>query len=438
VERSIPNLCDGLKVSQRKILYACFKKNLFNKEIKVAQLSGYVSENASYHHGEASLQGAIINMAQDFVGSNNINLLLPKGQFGTRRTGKDSASPRYIYTCMNPIVSKLYHKEDLDVLTYLQDDGMTVEPEYYIPIIPMILVNGAIGIGTGFSTNVPCYNPRDIIKVLKSLLTEDNTIQREELVPWYKGFTGVIQKRDDKFISRGTFQKTGSTTVEVTELPIGTWTLDFKEFLEKYIEGNTVLKSYESHSTDVKVRFILNFSSAETLDDYITLDGEGFCKLEKEFNLVSTKFLNTNNMYLFNSKCQIQKYGSPEDIIADFFNVRLDFYKKRKDNVLSKFQTELDVLNNKVRFIQSVVDESICIQKMTKVDIEELLTRYGYLKVEDTYAYLLKIPLYKLTVDEVESLSTELKKKKEEFHRVQQLDIKEWWLQELIDLENVL
>ena len=147
-DRSIPNIMDGLKLSLRKILFSVFKRNL-TKEIKVAQLSGYVSEHSGYHHGEASLNGAIVGMAQTFVGSNNINLLKPNGQFGTRLAGgKDSASERYIFTQMEKITRLIFPQDDDCILKYKDDDGLPVEPVYYAPIIPMILVNGTKGIGT--------------------------------------------------------------------------------------------------------------------------------------------------------------------------------------------------------------------------------------------------------------------------------------------------
>ena len=165
--RSIPSVIDGFKPSQRKVLYCCFKRKLDN-EIRVAQLAGYVSEHGAYHHGEASLQGTIINMAQDFVGSNNINLLDPIGQFGTRlHGGKDSAQPRYIYTKLQEISYKLFNKDDEDLYQYIEDDGEKVEPNYYVPTLPMLLINGTSGIGTGWSTNIPCFNPKDIIKNIK-------------------------------------------------------------------------------------------------------------------------------------------------------------------------------------------------------------------------------------------------------------------------------
>ena len=192
-ERSIPNIMDGMKTSQRKILYSSFKRRLMT-EIKVAQFAGYVSEHSSYHHGEQSLNGAIVNMAQDFVGSNNINLLEPKGQFGTRiQGGKDSASERYIYTKLNRITREIYKESDDAILEYINDDGSIVEPVYYAPIIPMILVNGSKGIGTGFSTDIMCYNPLMIIDYLQRVIKNKPTDDMEFL-PYYKGFQGTIEK----------------------------------------------------------------------------------------------------------------------------------------------------------------------------------------------------------------------------------------------------
>ena len=190
--RSIPHIIDGLKPSQRKVLYASFLKNI-TKDIKVSQFTGYISEKTSYHHGEMSLQGTIISMAQNFVGSNNIELLVPSGQFGTRlQMGKDSASPRYIFTRLNDITNKIYIKSDEPILKYLDDDGFSIEPEKFVPIIPMILVNGTIGIGTGWSTNVPQYNPKDLIDQIKRL---NNNEELKELSPYYRDFKGFFSER---------------------------------------------------------------------------------------------------------------------------------------------------------------------------------------------------------------------------------------------------
>jgi DNA topoisomerase-2 len=189
-ERSIPHLLDGFKPSQRKILFACFKRKL-KGEIKVAQLTGYVAEHSAYHHGEASLQATIVNMAQNFCGSNNINLLTPSGQFGTRRMGgKDAASARYIFTKLEPITRAIFHPDDDELLSYINDDGVTVEPEYYVPVIPMILVNGADGIGTGWSTSVNNYNPREIVRNLRRKIAGEDFVA---MAPFYSGFKGEVR-----------------------------------------------------------------------------------------------------------------------------------------------------------------------------------------------------------------------------------------------------
>jgi DNA topoisomerase-2 len=188
--RSVPSVVDGLKPGQRKVLFSCFKRNL-KKELKVAQLSGYVAENSAYLHGEVSLQSTIVNMAQNFVGANNINLLTPNGQFGTRlQGGKDAASARYIHTALAKLTRLLFHASDDKVLTYLDEEGISIEPEWYIPVIPTVLVNGAEGIGTGWSSSVPNYNPRDIVANLKRLAAGE---ELQPIHPWYRGFKVIVQ-----------------------------------------------------------------------------------------------------------------------------------------------------------------------------------------------------------------------------------------------------
>jgi len=238
-ERSIPNAVDGLKTSLRKILFSAFKRRL-TSEVKVAQFSGYVSEHSAYHHGEASLNGAIVNMAQTFVGSNNINLLQPNGQFGTRlQGGDDSASERYIFTQLNPLTRAIFPEADDAILTYLDDDGTQVEPEYYVPIIPFALINGISGIGTGFSCNIPAFSPIEIIDYLIARLTSSHD-PRQEFVPYYEGFKGQILKMaEKKYLIKGRWEQTAEDKIRITELPVGTWTMPYISFLEGLVDGST-------------------------------------------------------------------------------------------------------------------------------------------------------------------------------------------------------
>ncbi|KAA6382429.1 MAG: putative DNA topoisomerase 2, partial [Streblomastix strix] len=234
--RSIPSFVDGLKPGQRKVLYACFKRKL-KQEIKVSQLSGYVSEVTSYHHGDVSLQSTIVNLARDFVGSNNLNLLQPLGQFGTRRQGgKDAASARYINTKLSPLARLVFPEHDDKNLKYLDDDGQPIEPEWYAPVLPLVLVNGAEGIGMGYSTKVPSYNPLDIVENLRRAMRGE---AMQAMTPWYRDFEGTIRysAAEDKYYSFGKVYKTPQGTIEITELPVGKWTDDYKEFLQECEEG---------------------------------------------------------------------------------------------------------------------------------------------------------------------------------------------------------
>jgi DNA topoisomerase-2 len=337
---------DGLKVSQRKILFSAFEKNLVN-EIKVAQFSGYVSEHSGYHHGEASLNGAIVHMAQDFVGSNNINLLMPNGQFGTRlQGGKDSASERYIFTKLNMLTRFIFKKSDDAILKYLDDDGMLVEPIFYTPIIPMVLVNGAEGIGTGFSTKIPCFNPKDLIQYIRDVITHKTP--NIDLIPYYKGFKGTIEiDNETRYITKGIFTQ-NKNKIDITELPIGTWNEDYIVFLEKLVEEGTI-KDYKDLSTDKNV----NIQVVGTIED-----------VEKTLRLTST--LSISNMNLFNEKEKLTHYTKPHEIIDDFILKRIVYYEKRKQHLIEVLEKELVLLQNKYKYILQVLDGSIDLRRKTE------------------------------------------------------------------------
>ena len=246
--RSIPSVIDGLKPGQRKVLFACFKRKL-SQQVKVAQLAGYISEHAEYHHGEQALCSTIVNMAQDFVGSNNANLLVPHGMFGTRlHGGKDAASPRYVFTTLSKVAHATFQADDAPLATYLMEDGHLIEPKYYCPVVPLVLINGASGIGTGWSTDVPCYNPVDVVRNLRELMDGQ---EQSLMAPWYRGFDGVIEQRIKKtnpWVSVGNYEEVDENTLDITELPLGTWTAKFKD-------ATGVRDGHWAQSRHQKVRF---------------------------------------------------------------------------------------------------------------------------------------------------------------------------------------
>jgi len=426
LERSIPNLMDGFKPSQRKVLYGCIKKGLYS-DIKVAQLSGYISEHTSYHHGEVSLQGTIINMAQDFVGSNNINLLFPSGQFGTRlQGGKDAGSPRYIFTHLMPVTKVLFNEHDNKLLDYLDDDGVTIEPKYYIPVIPMLLVNGSEGIGTGYSTNIPCYNPDEIISNLKILIETDGKGEQKSMYPWYRGFKGKIeQESEGKFITYGVYKLESPTIVEVTELPIGKWTQTYKEFLESLIEANEII-DYKNNCDDTKVSFKVIMQKT-VIDDLIKNN-----EMNKKLKLTST--INTTNMHVFDSECKIRKVNSPEEIIYRFYQVRKQHFIKRKDYLIKTLKADLEVLDSKIKFIKLVIEEKIIVFNKKKDFIIEQINKHHLLKINGNYDYLLDLKLWTLTAEKIEDFEKNSEKMKKELVILTETTVSQMWKSELLSL----
>jgi DNA topoisomerase-2 len=443
-DRSIPNLMDGLKISLRKILYSGFKKNL-TTEIKVAQFSGYVSEHSGYHHGEASLNAAIVGMAQNFVGSNNINLFMPNGQFGTRlQGGKDSASERYIFTQLNKITRTIFPVADDAILNYLNDDGIKVEPIYYAPIIPMVLVNGSKGIGTGFSTDIMCYNPLQIIQYLKNKLQcKEESI---DFIPYYEGFKGKITKiNDDKFLIKGLYEKTAPDKIRVTELPIGYWTEDFKELLEELIEPTagkdgkkppSIVKDYDDMSKDTNVDFTITFVKGK-LDELENTKCDHDCNgLEKLLKLQTTN--SSTNMHLFDADDTLQKYEKISEIIDAYYDVRLEMYGTRKEYMISALKKELSLLSNKAKYIKENLDGTIDLRKKKKEIVIEMLNEKGYDIIDDDneYKYLTKMPMDSVTEENVEKLLKDKENKEKELENITKTTINQMWASELDTLKE--
>lgn len=443
-DRSIPNLMDGLKTSLRKILYCAFKRRL-SSEIKVAQFSAYVSENSAYHHGEESLNKAIVGMAQNFVGSNNINLLYPSGQFGSRiKGGQDASSPRYIFTRLERITRCIFPEQDDKILKYLDDDGTPVEPQFYVPIIPMVLVNGSKGIGTGFSTEIMCYNPKDIISYLKNKL-QNITDDKIEFFPYYEGFTGETEKvSHTKFVFKGKYEKLEADRIRVTELPVGYWTEDFKELLselqnDKDKEGKKmvpVVKDVFDNYTDTTVEFVITFSKGK-LDELESSKGEHGCNgLEKLLKLYSTS--STTNMNLFNYEDKLKKYESVEEIIDEYYQIRLEYYEDRKDYLIDALEKQIMILSNKAKYIKEVLDGTIDLRKKKKQNIIDMLIDKEYDTVDDDeeFLYLVRMPMDSVSEENVEKLMKEHHEKQNELEHIKATTIEQMWLSELEILEN--
>jgi len=439
--RSIPNMVDGLKISLRKILFSAFKRKL-TSEIKVAQFSGYVSEHSAYHHGEASLNGAIVNMAQNFVGSNNINLLEPNGQFGTRlHGGDDSASERYIFTMLNPLTRFIFPEVDDPVLTYLDDDGTIVEPDFYVPIIPFALLNGISGIGTGFSCSIAPYNPTTIIHYLKAKLTNADC-SAIDFVPYYEGFTGTVRRiADQKYLVKGVYEKIAEDKIRITELPVGTWTMPYTSYLETLVDGAInaktgkksppLIKDFTSVSTEVAVDFVVVFSRGQLAELESSVDENQCNGVEKLLKLTTTV-----STTIMNSECKLHKYADVNEIIDDFYGVRLGLYKKRKDSLIVDMEKRLVRLSNRAKYIQETLNGTIDLRRKTSQVVNDMLTEKGYAMIEGDFKYLVKMPMDSVTEENVASIMKEKEATETELAVLRKTSLEKMWLTELDSLEK--
>lgn len=474
--RSLPSVVDGLKVSQRKVLFACLKRKL-TKEVKVAQLAGYCGEHTAYHHGEASLHSTIVNMAQDFVGANNIPLLVPSGQFGTRlQGGKDAASPRYIFTFLQKYTRMLFPEEDDALLQYSDDDGFPVEPVHYVPILPMLLINGSEGIGTGWSTSIPSHHPIQVIDNLLLLLDaveqeqEISSVALQSMAPWFKGFRGdVVQHGDQSFVTRGRIEQVNTTTLRISELPVGKSIEDYKKFLWELVAKKSI-RSFAEHHSERDVRFDVTLAKTElarySTDGKIDRESEDYEALVKLFKLESS--LSTSNMHAFGTHGKLDKFDNSEAILRAYFGVRLELYHARKAHLEHKHSKEVLKLSNRIRFIDAVAHgdlQSILKERTPKAEILVMLRDQDYTPASafkeederlesireedeedevdeaqqnDAYDYLLNTSLMSFTQENLDRLRKEHELKQVKLDEIRALTPAHNWRQELLALRHTL
>jgi DNA topoisomerase II len=403
-------------------------------------------------------------MAQDFVGSNNVNLLVPSGQFGTRLAGgKDAASPRYIFTQLSPITRVLFPEVDDALLNYREDDGQSIEPEYYCPVIPLIVVNGSQGIGTGWSTYIPPHHPMDVLEYVRAKL--DGSCDLPTIHPFARGFVGSFETGDGGYETVGRAYACEAKTVVIDELPLGCWTNKYKEMLLKMRDRGDILGFSENHTTS-KVSFRVEVRKSQLQ----RIESSG---LEKYFKL--RKSLPTTNMHAFDDQHQIRKFESPQAITDAFFPVRLQLYHDRKSLLESELNHSATVLRNKARFIESVTRGQIDLVsgRKTKLETAADLRNHGFVTASDLRAlkndnalsarrrdlhlagaildapepaedlstefeYLLSMPISSLAADRIQDLGREADRKDDELRQIRSLTPQDLWQEDLDRLATAL
>lgn len=424
--RSIASYIDGLKNGARKIIYTIDKNNIIS-DIKVSQLSSKVAELTEYLHGETSLYSTIVGLAQTFPGSNNINLLQPEGNFGTRFIQEASAG-RYIYTKKSKYFDKIFMKEDRDILISQDFEGKQIEPKFYVPIIPMILVNGSEGIGNGFAQKILPRDEKKIIDVILTHLRENKKIT--SIIPHMKGFHGkieIINENDStKILMSGKIDIINSNTLRISEIPTIYDLQSYIKILNK-LEEDKIIKGYSDKSENDIYQFDIDVTRefAKTPHDELLK----IFKLTKSF---------TENFTCVDENNAIVEFKNEKELLASYIKIRLDYYSKRKKYILSKLLEENTLLENKIKFIEKINSGEIIVSNKSKTDIEKQLVKLKIKKINNDYEYLLKMSIYSLTKEKIEELKEILSQNKKKIEELQLKSEKDLWIEDLEELKKYL
>lgn len=422
--RAIPSVIDGLKPTQRKVVYIADRvwKSGKEKPYKVFQLTGLIAARAHYHHGDSSLNSAIIGMAQDF--KNSMPLLEGIGQFGSLRS-PEAGAPRYVSTRLHPNFRLLY--KDFELLSPRMEEGSEIEPEYFLPIIPTVLLNGSSGIAVGFATNILNRKPEDLIECC---LRELSGRKYEDPVPWIRGFNGTCEKVEDSensWIFRGNYNVKNTTTVEISEIPPSATYEKYDNHLNS-LEDDKRIVGYDNNCKS-NIDYTLKFNRS-TLSDLQKRDRlSSFLKMEEKQSENFTVLDENGKLKIFNNATEIIKY---------FVDFRLGYYQKRKDYLIKRITDELSILSNKARFIKSIIDGKLKINNVPKSAIVSYLESNKFDQVSGSYSYLLSMPIHTLTKEKYEELLAQEAEKKAELEQVKKSDPREMYKKDLQDLKKVL
>ena len=419
--RAIPSVIDGFKPTQRKIIHVSndIWKGGGEKTLKVFQLAGKVASDAFYHHGNASLENAIITMAQRF--KNNAALLEEDGQFGSLRSPQAGA-PRYIGTKLSENFRLIY--KDFELLEYKEEEGESIEPKFFLPIVPAVLLNGSSGIAVGFASNILNRDIKSIIDACVKVLSGKNP---GEVKPSLNEFTGdFIQDTENnkRWVIRGKFVRVNTSTVKISELPPSMTYEKYEEILDKLVDDK-LITSYDDNCKD-NIDYTIKF----TRSDLEKLDDEKLVKLLK-LEESSTEIFSTLDE---NGKLKI--FDNTSDIIKYFVEFRLTYYHKRKQFLLDKMNRELKILSNRGRFIKAIIDGKLKVNNVAKVIIIEGIESMGLDKIDDSYDYLLRMPIYSLTKEMYEKIKEDFTTKKEEIKVLEATDPKDMYLLDLTELKK--
>ena len=392
--RAIPSCIDGLKPTQRKVVYIANKiwKTGNEKPMKLFQLAGRVASEAFYHHGNTSLESSMVGMAQKF--KNSLPLLEGVGQFGSLRSPAAGA-PRYISAKLHPNFRLLY--QDFDLLENKIEEGEKIEPAFFLPIVPTVILNGTSGIAVGFATNILNRNPKDVVDACISTL---NNKKMKVLAPWIQEFKGTFTRdleNPKTWKIKGQYQIINTTTVKITAIPPN-YTYERYEEILNLLQEKGIITSYDDNSSET-IEYILKFRRS-VLNSLVSSEG----KLERTLRLNTQE---TENLTTLDENGKLKIFDKAEDIVKHFVSVRLGWYQTRKDYLIDKTEKQLSLVTNKARFIKDIIDGKLKINNVPKKTIILYLETADYDTVHGSYDYLLSMAIHSLTKERYEKLLLE-------------------------------
>lgn len=422
---------DGLKLSQRKIVYAAFKR-CANDWIKTDTMCAQTQIDTNYIHGAANLESVIDNMAANYVGSNNYPLLTGNsGGFGCRISPRPSAG-RYTRVKMADIAKKLFLDMDNNILEKQYFEGQYIEPKYLIPIFPIMFLNGTNGMSTGFSNELQPRNPNEIIEYIKKKINGTEN-PRMKLLPWFKGHLGKVEynKELNRNESFGVITKNNMTSYTITELPIGIEYQKYVEYLDKLSENGTI-QDYDD-CCDPKTDTIL--FNVKTSREF-TRKHENERKLYEVFHLIKSL---PETLCCVDENNRVREFESIQEILDVFIDLRLKYYNKRKQYILDTLRNNLEKINSKYLFVKAIVDKKIIVANRNKSDIiEQIKTVKGIIEIDGSFDYLLRMPIYSLSKEVLETLKKEIADTKVEYDKVNNTTIQDMWISDLKELKKML
>lgn len=415
--QNVSSFIDGFKPTQRKIIHTIKKFNIGMK-IKVEELANKTAGETEYLGGANNVSGVIVNTSKNYTGSNNLPLLVSKGDFGTRMK-KVSAAPRYIFTHKQPYFDSIIMKEDDDILVKQIFEGKEIEPRYFSPIIPLILVNGSSGVGTGFSNDVFPRDPKEIIKHLQNRLNGKSS--QYDFIPFWTDFNGTVMHEENRrYQTYGVFERTNSTTVTITELPIRYTLTKYLKILESLVEKG-LITSYidQTEAKYNKYLFTVKFRRTELakLSD------------DKLIELLKLREAMSEVLVCMDENNYIIEFSTIQELFEHYYNHRLQDYKKRKEDMIQKIEDRMTILEYKSKFISEVNQGVISITDKSKKEIIAQLE--SYMKIDGNHDYLLGMPVYSLTQENEEKLLSDIEKLKQELSLILHSTEEQLWLSDL-------